>query len=145
MKAILILSLLLLLNFDKDPKSERIVGKWMSENKDIAVEVYKVNDRFAAKVIWFVCDPKTPDMESFKDTENPDPKLRSRPWLGMVVVSDLKFNGDDEWNDGNIYDPNTGRTYRSVVRLNSAQELIVRGYWGIELFGKNLKFKKIQL
>jgi uncharacterized protein (DUF2147 family) len=84
-------------------------------------------------------------MESFKDTENPDPTLRNRPWLGMVVVSDLKFNGENEWNDGNIYDPNTGRTYRSVVRLNSAQELIVRGYWGIELFGKNLKFKKIQL
>jgi uncharacterized protein (DUF2147 family) len=145
MNAIIISSLLLFLNFGKDPKSERIVGKWMSENKDIAVEVYKVNDRFAAKVIWFACDPKTPDMESFKDIENPDPKLRNRPWLGMIVVSDLKFNGEDEWNDGNIYDPNTGRTYRSVVRLNSAQELIVIGYWGIELFGKNLKFKKIQL
>jgi|GEM_PF-3220572 len=41
MNAIIISSLLLFLNFGKDPKSERIVGKWMSENKDIAVEVYK--------------------------------------------------------------------------------------------------------
>lgn len=124
--------------------SDWIVGQWLSENKDLMVEVFKINEAYAAKVVWFKCDLKTPDMHAFKDTENPDPKLRNRPWLGMIVVNNLKFDGKREWNDGNIYDPNSGKTYKSVVRLQSPNALIVRGYWGIELFGKDLKFNKIQ-
>lgn len=144
MKTLFILAILLLLHSEKSITAEQIIGNWMSEDKDMAVEIFKKNNSYAAQVIWFLCDPKTPDIHSFKDTANPDPKLRNRPWLGMVVVNDLKFDGKSEWNDGNIYDPNSGRTYKSVVRLQSPNELIVRGYWGIELFGKNLKFNKIQ-
>ena len=144
MKTLFILATLLLLHSEKSITAEQIIGKWMSEDKDIAVEIFKKNNSYSAQVIWFLCDPKTPEMRSFKDIENPDPKLRNRPWLGMLVVNDLKFDGKSEWKDGNIYDPNSGRTYKSVVRLQSPDSLIVRGYWGIELFGKSLTFNKIQ-
>ncbi|MCA0233123.1 DUF2147 domain-containing protein [Runella sp. MFBS21] len=144
MKTLFILATLLLLHSEKSITAEQIIGKWMSEDKDIAVEIFKKNNSYSAQVIWFLCDPKTPEMRSFKDIENPDPKLRNRPWLGMLVVNDLKFDGKSEWKDGNIYDPNSGRTYKSVVRLQSPDRLIVRGYWGIELFGKSLTFNKIQ-
>lgn len=145
MKFLLIISTLLFVNSNISVQSEQIVGKWMSEDKDMKVEVFKVNDHYVGKLVWFACDPTTPDMESFMDINNPDPKLRNRLWLGMVVLNNLKFDGKGEWNGGSIYDPNSGRTYKSVVRLNSPQELIVRGYWGIKLFGKSLKFNKINL
>ena len=144
MKTLLILTTLLLLNPQKNVNPEQIIGKWMSEGKDMTVEVFKVNERFSAKLIWFDCTaPNTPKMLEHFDTENPDAKLRTRLWLGMVLVNDLKFDGQSEWNGGSIYDPNSGRTYKSTVRLQSPSVLIVRGYWGIELLGRSLKFTKI--
>ncbi len=129
---------------DTNTISDQIVGRWMSEQKDLAVEVYKVKDHYAGKVVWFDCSkPGTPPMAQHFDTENPNPKLRSRPWLGMNVLNDLKFNGTDEWNSGTVYDPNSGRTYRTVVRMASSKSIVVRGYWGIELLGKNMRFNKV--
>jgi uncharacterized protein (DUF2147 family) len=123
--------------------SDKIVGFWLSAEKDLKVEIFKKNNEFHGKVVWFACLPETPNMSDFKDTENPDPKLRNRPWLGMEVVENLKFNGKDAWEDGKIYDPNSGHTYSSVVRLKNMNTLIVRGYWGIEFFGKNLEFHRV--
>lgn len=123
--------------------SDKIVGAWLSEDKDLKVEIFKRNNQYYGKVVWFACIPSTPNMSDFKDSENPDQKLRNRPWLGMEVVENLKFNGVDTWEDGKIYDPNSGRTYKSVVRLKNRNTLIVRGYWGIEFFGKNLEFHRI--
>jgi len=124
--------------------ADKIIGTWFSENKDLKVEIFKKNDRFYGKVVWFICDPKTPNMEDFKDTENPDPKLKNRPWLGMQVVDNLSFNGKDTWQNGTIYDPNSGRSYDSVVRLKDANTLIVRGYWGFEILGKNMVFNRVE-
>jgi uncharacterized protein (DUF2147 family) len=120
--------------------SDKILGNWLSESRDLKVEIFKKNDKYFGKVVWFVCDPKTPNMEDFKDTENPDSKLRNRSWLGMQVVDNLVFNGRNAWQNGSIYDPNSGRTYSSVVRLENNNKLIVRGYWGFEFFGKNMVF-----
>ena len=124
--------------------SDQIVGRWMSAEKDLAVEVYKFKDRYAGRVVWFDCSkPGTPSMAQHYDTENPSPKLRSRSWLGMNVLNNLRFDGTSEWNGGTVYDPNSGRTYRTIVRMPSPRTIIVRGYWGIELLGKNMRFNKV--
>lgn len=148
MKILFFISLLLMQIQAIDTKPDevaanRIVGTWLSADKDLKVEIFKKNRQFFGKVVWFLCDPKTPDMESFRDTENPDPKLRSRKWLGMEVVENLTYIHNSEWDNGTIYDPNSGRKYSSVVRLKDASTLVVRGYWGIELFGKNLEFHRV--
>ena len=140
----LLSTLFLFINSEPNPTSDQIVGRWMSEQKDLAVEVYKVDGHYAGKVVWFDCSrPGTPPMAEHRDTENPNPRLRSRSWLGMNVLNDLRFNGTDEWNSGTVYDPNSGRTYRTVVRMASPKSIIVRGYWGIEFLGKNMRFNKV--
>ncbi len=142
-------SSLLLLNMyathakPNDLQANKIIGVWLSADKDLKVEIFERNAHYFGKVVWFWCDPKTPDMNSFKDTENPDPKLRDRKWLGMKVVENLTYKQYGEWNNGTIYDPNTGRKYSSVVRLKTPDTLIVRGYWGIVLLGKNMEFHRV--
>ncbi|WP_158237999.1 DUF2147 domain-containing protein [Emticicia sp. TH156] len=126
-----------------DLQANKIIGIWLSADKDLKVEIFKRNAHYFGKVVWFWCDSKTPDMNSFKDTENPDTRLRDRKWLGMEVVESLTYKQYGEWNNGTIYDPNTGRKYSSVVRLKTRDTLIVRGYWGIELLGKNLEFHRV--
>lgn len=144
MKLILLLSSFLYLVPTANPTSDQILGKWISEDKDLIVEVYKTNEHYAAKVVWFDCSaPSTPKMSEHVDSQNPDPKLRNRPWLGMVVVDDLRYGGTNQWVGGNIYDPNSGHTFKSIAKLTSPQQLIVRGYWGFEFLGKSLYFKKV--
>ena len=151
MKVLFLISFLFV-NIAKDNKksemanssaSDKIVGTWLSADKDLKVEIFNKKGHYFGKVVWFACLPSTPNMDDFKDTENPDPKLRTRKWLGMEVVENLTYNGESEWKNGTVYDPNSGRKYSSVVRLKDNSTLIVRGYWGIELFGKNLEFHRI--
>lgn len=145
MQAFLFISALLFITPPGKVNSNQVLGRWMSEGKDLEVEVFKINNRYAARIVWFECDEPTPrPMADHRDLENPDPNLRSRSWLGMIVVDDLKFDSQkNEWNGGNIYDPNSGQTFKSVARLISPHDMVVRGYWGIELLGKNLKFRRL--
>lgn len=123
-------------------KSDAIVGTWLSEAKDLKVEVYKQQNQYFGRMIWFYCPPNTPPMEQYKDKENPNPTLRNRAWLGMILLKNLTFDGKSEWENGDIYDPNSGSTYRSKVKLLDAQTLHVRGFVGIPLFGKTMVFSR---
>jgi uncharacterized protein (DUF2147 family) len=151
MKVFFLISFLLLNIIKNDKPSEKInstyadkiIGTWLSADKDLKVEIFNRNGHYFGKVVWFACLPTTPNMDDFKDTENPDPKLRTRKWLGMEVVENLTYNKESSWENGTIYDPNSGRKYSSVVRLKDNNTLVVRGYWGIELFGKSLDFKRV--
>ncbi len=131
------------LSFEKThTSSDKILGTWLSSDKDLKVEIYKNGENYFGKVVWFACEPQTPDMNAFKDTENPNPALRNRKWLGMNVLEGLKFNNKGYWCDGKIYDPNSGHTFSTVVRLQNNETIQVKGYWGIELFGQTLTFNR---
>ena len=123
-------------------KSDAIIGTWLSEAKDLKVEVFKQKNQYFGKMIWFDCPVNTPPMEHYRDKANPNPNLRNRSWLGMILLQNLVFDGKSEWENGDIYDPNSGSTYRSKVKLLDAQTLHVRGYVGIPLFGKTMVFSR---
>jgi len=59
---------------------------------------------------------------------NADAKLRQRKLLGMPVLTG--FSEDAELWRGQIYDPKSGKTYRSVIRRKDANRLEVRGCVG---------------
>jgi uncharacterized protein (DUF2147 family) len=126
-------------------QNDAIVGTWLSEAKDLKVEVYRQQNQYFGKLVWFYCPPNTPPMESYKDKSNPDGTLRNRSWLGLILLKNLVFDGKNEWVNGDIYDPNSGSTYRSKVRLMDAQTLYVRGYIGIPFFGKTMIFSREKL
>ncbi len=144
---ITIFTLFLSLNlnlFSQNPApQDAILGKWMNAENDLSVEVYKQNGQFRAKVIWFAC-VEGKKMSDFYDKKNPNTALRNRPWLGLEVLNNLQYKGGTEWNNGQIYDPNTGYTLRSVCRLENANKLTVRGYWMYEWIGKNLSFNRLK-
>jgi uncharacterized protein (DUF2147 family) len=60
------------------------------------------------------------------DVNNPDPKLRTRPVLGLPILTGFKRAGTG-LSGGRIYDPNSGKTYRSKVSLNPDGSLKVSG------------------
>lgn len=60
------------------------------------------------------------------DIQNPDQRLRSRPLIGLTVLSGFRPDGAG-WRGGRAYDPKTGKSYRSSLALDGAQHLIVTG------------------
>ena len=60
------------------------------------------------------------------DIHNPDPRLRSRPILGLPVLTGFSGSGGS-WKGGRAYDPESGKSYRSYLELNPDGSLKVSG------------------
>ena len=74
--------------------------------------------------------------------ENPDEALRDRPILGLQIMSDFEYDGNDKWKKGTIYAPDDGKTYKSKMSL-SEDVLKVRGYIGISMLGRTEEWTRV--
>lgn len=124
--------------------ADRIVGVWQSTDNDLRVEIYAKKGQYNGRVVWFLCEGNDPPMTEQRDTENLDPTLRDRLWLGMDTVEKLSYRGNDEWSGGKVYDPNTGHTFDATVRLTAPNQLTVRGYWKLPMLGRSLTFNRVK-
>jgi len=126
-------------------KADDILGKWISGEKNLIVEVYKLGSEFRAKIVWFNdSDDKSQPMSVRRDFKNSDPRLRQRKIIGMEVLQVLHFNENKgEWQNGSIYDAKNGHEWNAKINLIENRQLKVRGYWHIEVIGQNLYFNKI--
>lgn len=125
--------------------ADRIVGQWMSTENNMAVEIYKTGKFYEAKVIWVDnSNDKSTSMNTGYDSRNPDETLRKRKVIGLVVMNGLMYNEqNNDWEQGKIYDPHNGKYWNAKAFLTKEGLLSVRGYWGFQLLGKDLLFKKI--
>jgi uncharacterized protein (DUF2147 family) len=76
------------------------------------------------------------------DKNNPDPALRDRPLLGLTMFTDLTADSDGKWTDGALYNSETGKTYRSKIRLNEDGTLKISGC--ISFFCKSFDWQKVK-
>lgn len=129
------IAFLLIFSFNiKAENSGDILGEWNSENNESLIEIYQKNNKFYGKLIWL----KEPNRNGKPkmDDKNPDSKLKTRPLLDLVILKDFTFNGSDEWKDGKIYDPKSGKTYDCYMKLDNKNKLKIRGYIGVSLIGR---------
>ena len=124
---------------------EDIVGKWMSTEKNLEVEVFRVNNEYKATLVWFDdSDDKSDPMSTRCDKKNSRRELRSRKIIGLEVMHGLTYNPDDnEWQNGWIYDSSTGKIWNAKAWLTKDGLLKVRGYWHFEFLGRNMSFNKV--
>jgi uncharacterized protein (DUF2147 family) len=145
LKTLLVSGLLVsLFGFSSPRPDDRILGTWQSAAGDLRVAITERDGQYAGQIVWFACPPGTRPMEAYVDTENPNPALRNRPWLGLTIVQMLRYRGSNEWGGGSVYDPNSGRTYSAVVRLTTDHQLAVRGYWKVQWLGKTMQFARVR-
>lgn len=103
-----------------------IAGNWITEEKDAVVAVGRCGQSLCGKISRFLKPP--PEGAGQRDVNNPDPAKRSRRILGLPVLTSFSEDGD-VWR-GRIYDPKSGKDYRSVVRRLSSGKLEVKGCLG---------------
>lgn len=108
--------------------ADRVVGDWVTKDGKGIVRVTPCPTRPEAICGTIVRLRQATDAAGapVKDIHNPDPNLRGRSVVGLPVIPGFAPAGDRAWS-GRIYDPQTGRTYASKIRLKSDEALAVEG------------------
>ena len=106
--------------------ADAIAGRWITEERDAIVEIGPCGSSTCGRIARFLVAP--PDGADQRDINNPEPRLRTRRLLGLPVLSDFQEESD-LWR-GRIYDPKSGRSYRSVIRRTGPNTLEVKGCLG---------------
>ncbi len=113
---------------------DRILGNWISSEKDLIVNCFKVNGKYFGKLIWF---------KKYNDNEH-GPKEGGIPedkWINSIILKNLTYE-NEKWVNGEILDLNTGKTYSNEVKMEEENSIIVTGYILFPVFGKSLTFKR---
>ena len=105
---------------------EPVDGRWVTEERDAVIVIADCGASKCGRIAKFLVPP--PQGANQRDVNNSDPKLRSRKLLGMPVLTGFREDGD-AWR-GRIYDPKSGKTYRSIIRRINAATLQVKGCLG---------------
>lgn len=106
--------------------AQPIEGRWITQDGDAVVTVAPCGRSLCGTISRFLVTP--PEGVGQRDVNNPDARLRTRRILGLPVLTDFSRDGD-VWR-GRIYDPKSGRSYRSVLERRDARTLAVKGCIG---------------
>jgi uncharacterized protein (DUF2147 family) len=128
-------------------RADELLGQWYTEDNDSKVVVTKESGKYVGKIIWLKeplygkdeADTGKPKRDKF----NPSKKLRSRPVIGLRILEGFTYNAKDKsWENGTIYDPESGKTYKCVIKFEKdskalkGKKLYVRGYIGLPVLGR---------
>jgi uncharacterized protein (DUF2147 family) len=120
---------------------DKILGEWLSEEKDTRIEIYKTGTEYFGRLTFaekfFEADGQTFQ----KDANNTTKTLRSRSLQHIDILHNFTFT-DDIWDDGKMYDPKSGKTYSCLLRLKE-EILEIRSYVGIPLFGRSTYWTRV--
>jgi uncharacterized protein (DUF2147 family) len=117
------------------------VGLWQTE--DAQVEIYEADGKLNGKIAALNKKYTTDGIEK-TDISNPDPTKKSRPLVGLVVMTGFTAEGSGRWDHGTVYDPKTGNTYASFLEYDGGDTLHLRGYIGISLIGRTAVWTKVK-
>ncbi len=124
-------------------QAQDVIGNWKTfddetgEAKSI-VQIYEQGGKMYGKVVE-ILNPAKRDAKC----QNCKGSDKDKPILGLVIIKGLSKDGN-EWNGGQILDPNKGKLYKCSMSLEGKDVLKVRGYVGISLLGRTQTWKKVK-
>ena len=125
--------------YAQNAAADKILGNWLNAEKDGRIEIYKTGNKYYGKLIWGK-NIFEKDGSSRTDLKNPDPTLRTRTLVNLVLLTNFDYD-DGEWNGGKIYDPKSGKTYICIMKLKG-RTLQIKGYIGITLLGRTTEWTR---
>ena len=124
-----------------------IAGTWLTNDGTSKVRITESGGVYDGHVVWLK-DPTFPADDAGGmagkpkvDRQNPDPALRSRPVMGLAVLTGLRPAGANAWDGGTIYTPATGKSYpcKATVAADGTLKLTVGG----GVFGRTIAWTRV--
>jgi len=125
--------------------ADKVKGYWLTEEGTSQIYIFKAkNGSYYGKICWL--EEPNEDGAPKKDKDNPDPKLKERPLLDLLMLKSFEFNEKDkEWKDGTIYDPKSGKTYDCYMWFENGDydNLKIKGFvMGMRFLGRETTWKR---
>jgi len=120
------------------------VGIWKTIDDKTGKEksYVKIYETKSGKLQGDVVKILTPGKEDAKCTECEGDR-KNKSIKGMTIMWGLEEDGD-EWSDGHILDPNSGKQYKCLIKLKGNNTLEVRGYLGVSLLGRTQTWERVE-
>ena len=67
---------------------------------------------------------------------------KDQPIIGLIIIRNMKHTGD-EYSGGDILDPDTGSVYHCKMHVEGGTRLLLRGYIGFSLLGRNQTWQRM--
>ena len=116
-------------------------GVWMVDG-EAAVQLFDCQGMLCGRIVWLQV-PENPEGQLKVDKLNPDPALRQRELCGLDVISNLRPVGDDHWEAGRFYNPDSGKTYDVKLEVASSDRAVARFYQGSTILGETKTLSRI--
>lgn len=119
------------------------VGIWTNSEGKARFEIYQCGNKLCGKIVSL----KEPlrNGKPKLDDNNPDKSMRKRPLQGLQFLQGFEAKGGDRWEEGTIYDPESGKTYSSYMEMKDANSLEVKGYvLGMKWLGKSQNWTRVK-
>jgi uncharacterized protein (DUF2147 family) len=118
------------------------VGFWVTPEGGSVVQIMPCDSGLCGAIVGLRTTRKPDDVPY--DQHNPDKTKRDQPICGLVMAGSLKpvKGSTTKWEDGWVYDPDSGSTYKAEMRLDGPDKLDLRGYLGISLFGRTMSWTR---
>lgn len=124
--------------------ADDIVGIWETGNGKARVKIDKVGNYYFGRIVWLK-EPLNEQGMPKVDKNNKDESKRNTPLLGLRLVGGFEWKGENSWEEGNIYDPETGNDYKCKISLEDKNTMSIRGFIGISMFGRTDTWKRLEL
>lgn len=111
-------------------------GRWLTESGNLEVEVAPCGPALCGTVVKVLAN---------RSMSGPGAEMvavDSRPALGMVILTDFHASADGEWK-GSLYNRENGKTYSALMTLPATDQLVIRAYVGLPLFGKTQVWRRV--
>ncbi|MFQ5478864.1 MAG: acyltransferase family protein [Candidatus Binatia bacterium] len=141
----LVLPVTVLVAWAATAEARNPLGTWWADQGSAKVEIQNcAGNRLCGTVVW-LRSPFDEQGCSLRDSNNPNPKLRNRPVVGIEILRGLEASDGHEglWTGGSIYDPGSGRTYSCSLELESDYRARFRGYVGLPLLGRTTTWVRV--
>lgn len=105
------------------------LGRWITESGNLEVDIAACGDALCGTVTRVMAN---------RSMSAPGQEMEAadkRPALGMKILTGLRASGDGTLT-GDIYNRENAKTYSVRLTMDGPQQMLVRPYVGIPLFGK---------
>jgi uncharacterized protein (DUF2147 family) len=152
MKRLILAAALAIAASSASAQDSKVYGTWLTASGVAQVKIGPCTDPSAGALCGYVVNlinPKGADgqvvaPDAATDYRNADAKLRDRKVIGMALIWGFKKgSGPNEFESGQIYNGEDGKTYSANIDLEADGRLKLRGYVGSPMFGQTQYWTRV--